>query len=76
MEQLLGRPLDDNEAISVRAYQPKEGPTVEQQRAIADELRLYFARIDERAKHLPNSEQEEILDEAIKSVRPGYRSAR
>jgi len=76
VEQLLGRALDDSEAISVRVYQPKEGPTVEQQSAIAEELRLYFARIDEKTKHLPNSEQEDILDEAIKSVRPGYQSTR
>jgi hypothetical protein len=50
LEQLLGRSLDDNEAISVRAYQPKEGPTAEQQRAIADELRRHFAKIDEKTK--------------------------
>ena len=76
MEQLLGRALDDNEAISVRAYQPKQGPTAEQQAAIADELRLYFAKIDEKAKNVPDSEQDEIFDEALRSVRPGYRSTR
>jgi hypothetical protein len=76
LEQLLGRPLGDNEAISIRAYQPKEGPTAEQQREIAHKLRLYFARIDGKTRNVPNSEQEDILDEAIKSVRPGYRSTK
>ena len=74
LEQLLGRALSDNEAISVRAYQPHEAPSPEQQRAIAEELRQYFAKIDERTKDIPESEQEEIVDEAIRSVRPGYRS--
>jgi hypothetical protein len=76
MEQLLGRTLSDTEAISVRAYQPHEAPSLEQQRAIADELRRYFAKIDEKTKDIPENEQEEILDEAIRSVRPGYRSTR
>jgi hypothetical protein len=76
LEQLLGRTLGDDEAISVRAYQPHEAPSSEQQRAIAGELRQHFARIDEKSKGIPESEQEEILDEAIRSVRPGYRSSR
>jgi hypothetical protein len=76
LEQLLGRPLSDDEAISVRAYQPHEAPSQLQQRAIAGELRRYFAKIDEKTKDIPASEQEEILDEAIRSVRPGYRPPR
>jgi hypothetical protein len=76
LEQLLGRALSDDEAISVRAYLPHEAPSPEQQRAMAGELRHYFAKIDAKTKDIPESEQEEILDEAIRSVRPGYRSAR
>ena len=76
LEQLLGRALGDDEAISVRAYQPHEAPSLEQQRAIAVELRQYFAKIDPKSKEIAESEQEEILDEAIRSVRPGYRSTR
>ena len=76
LEQLLGRTLGDDEAISVRAYQPHEAPSLEQQRAIADEMRRHFAKIDEKCKDLSESEQEEILDEAIRSVRPGYRPTR
>jgi hypothetical protein len=76
LEQLLGRTLSDNEAISVRAYQPHETPSPAQRGAIADELRQHFAKIDEKTKDIPESEQEEILDEAIRSVRPGYRPVR
>jgi hypothetical protein len=76
LEQLLGRVLGDDESISVRAYKFHEAPSPEQQHAIAEELRHYFARIDKKTKDIPESEQEEILDEAIRSVRPDYRSTR
>jgi hypothetical protein len=76
LEQLLGRALGDEEAVSVRAYQPQEAPSLEQRRAVSSELRRYFATIDEKATDISEEEQEEILDEAIRSVRPGYRSKR
>ncbi len=76
LEQLLGRTLGDNEAISVRAYQPHEAPTPKQQRAVSDELRKYFAKIDEKTKDVSEAEQIEVFDEAMRSVRPGYRSIR
>jgi hypothetical protein len=76
LEQLLGRTLNDNEAISIRAYQPHEAPSPAQQQTIAAELRLHFAKIDGRTEHLSDHEQEEIVNEAIRSVRPGYKPAR
>ena len=76
LEQLLGRTLGENEEISIRTYHPHEGPSVEQQREVADQLRAYFARIDEKSRNVPLSEQEEAVEEAIRSVRPGYRSIR
>ena len=76
LEQLLGRTLADNEAISIRAYQPGEGPSLEQQRAVAEDLRRYFVKIDEKSKNVSLKEQEEVVDEAIRSVRPGYKSTR
>lgn len=76
LEQLLGRPLSDSETISVRAYQPQEAPPVEQRRAIASELRRYFARVDERAQGVTETERDEIFDEAIRSVRQEYQPAR
>jgi hypothetical protein len=32
LEQLLGRALSDDEAISIRAYQPHKAPSAEQKR--------------------------------------------
>ena len=48
----------------MHAYQPHEAPSPEQQRFIAEELRHYFAKIDEKTKDIPEDEQEEIIDEA------------
>ena len=70
LEQLLGRSLADNESISIRAYQPHEGPQTEQQLAIAAELRRYFERVDAKAPDISEAEAEEVISEAIRSVRP------
>jgi hypothetical protein len=76
LEQLLGRALRDNEAVSIHTYQPHEAPSPEQQRSFAAALRRHFSEVDQRAKDIPEDEQEAVVDEAIRSVRPGYRSVR
>jgi hypothetical protein len=76
LEQILGRALADNESVSLRVYQPHEAPSPERRQQLAGELLEHFARVDERAKDIPEAEQDEVLDEAIRSVKPGYRSIR
>ena len=68
--------MNDDEAITVYAYQPHEEPPPDQRRAMADALRRHFAEMDERTKDVSDDEAEEILDVAIRSVRPGYRAVR
>jgi len=72
IESLLGRRVLEDEAISIRAIEP---PTLSNQRRqeLADELRKYFAEVDARRKPGSPEEAEEILTEAIRSSRPGYR---
>ena len=65
--------LSDNNATVDRAEQPHPALSLERRQAIADELRRYFASVDERAGQIPEDEQEDILNEAIRSVRPEYR---
>ncbi len=62
IEGLLGRRILENEAISVRAI---EAPILSDQRRqeLASELRKYFAQTDAE-------DAEEIITEAIRSVRP------
>jgi hypothetical protein len=72
IESLLGRRILEEEAISVRAI---ESPALSdrQRQEMAEDLRKYFAEVDARRKPGSAEEAEEILTEAIRSSRPGYR---
>jgi sugar-specific transcriptional regulator TrmB len=72
IESLLGRRVQEDEAISVRAIQP---PALSDQRRqeLVEKLRKYFAEVDALRKPASAEEAEEILTEAIRSTRPGYR---
>ena len=62
----------EHEAISIRAIEP---PALSEERKheLIEQLKKYFAEID--ARRMPGSpeEAEDIINEAMKSVRPGYR---
>jgi hypothetical protein len=72
IESLLGRRVTEDEEISVRAVQP---PALSDQRRkeLVEELTKYFAEVDARRKPGSPEEAEEVLTEAIRSTRPGYR---
>ena len=72
IESLLGRRVLEDEAISVRAIEPP-ALSDRRQQELAEELRRYFAEVDSRRKPGSAEEAEEILTEAIRSSRPGYR---
>ena len=75
VETLLGRRVQAGEAVSVRTFEPV---SISHQRRleIADELRKYFAEVDASRKPVSEEEAEEIINEAMRSVRPGYRPHR
>jgi hypothetical protein len=72
IESLLGRQVLDDEAISVRAIEPP-ALSDQQKRELAEHLRRYFAEVDARRHPGSAEEGEEILTEAMRSSRPGYR---
>ena len=72
VETLLGRRVQEGEAVSVRTFEPVRISRRRKQE-IADELRKYFAEVDARRKPVSEAEAEEIVTEAMRSVRPGYR---
>jgi hypothetical protein len=72
IETLLGRRVQESEAVSVRTFEPAAIPH-RRKLEIADELRTYFAEVDASRKPVSEEEAEEIITEAMKSVRPGYR---
>jgi hypothetical protein len=75
IESLLGRRVLENEAISIRAIEP---PAVSDRRRREQtaELRKYFSDVDALRQPGSPEEAEEVLTEAIRSSRPGYRPHR
>jgi len=75
VESLLGRRVLDNEAISVRAFEP---PVISDQRRqqITEDLKRYFAEVDAHRKLVSPAEADDIFDEAMRSTRPSYRPHR
>lgn len=69
---LLGRSVQDGEAVSVRTFAPVE-VSPQRRLEIANELRRYFAEVDAARGEVSEAEAEEILNEAMRSVRPGMR---
>jgi hypothetical protein len=75
IEGLPGREVLDDEEISVRAIPPV---VVSRRRRadLAGELTRYFAEVDSRRGPGSPEEADEILNEAMRSTRPGYRPHR
>jgi hypothetical protein len=72
IESILGRQVLEQEAISIRAFDLPALST-ERKRELAEQLRTYFAEVDARRQPVSLEEAEDVLNEAIRSVRPGYR---
>lgn len=72
VEALLGRPVNEHEVVSVQAFQP---PALSDHRRaeIVEGLRRYFAEIDVQRQPVSAEEADEIINEAMRSSRPGYR---
>jgi len=71
IESLLGRRLVD-EALSIRTIDPP-ALSNEQKHRLAEQLKNYFADVDARRKPGSAAEAEDTMNEAVRSVRPGYR---
>jgi len=73
VEALVGRPLAENETVSIRPIRlQKEGADARAAMEVADRLKQYFAEIDRQHPAGESGEDEEALNEAMRAVRPGY----
>jgi hypothetical protein len=72
LEAEFGRFLRDNDEVSITTKTPSE----EERQAALLRLEAHYALMDERTKDIPDEEIEEIMLEAIRSVRPGYEERR
>jgi hypothetical protein len=76
LETLLGRPLKDNETVSIRTYESHQVPSQEVRETALRGLKRHLAQIDEQVQDVPKEEHEEAIEEALRSVRPAYRPVR
>jgi hypothetical protein len=73
VEAELGRPLKDDEDVSIMAFEAHEAPTGEARSRAGQKLETYFKRIDEQTATVTEEDAESALQEALKRARPGYR---
>lgn len=77
VENLLGRPVADDESVSVKSVRPSAVlpprlSTDERVEAL-EKLRQYFAKVDSQRRPVSEAEEEEIINQALRSTRPNYR---
>ena len=73
LESLLGRALEADEEISIMAYRPHEAPQGPVRDQLAQKPQPTIDEMAERVKDASDDELDEILDEGMRSARPGYR---
>jgi hypothetical protein len=67
MESMLGRPLRDDEAVSVNVYRP--APTGAARGDISRRLRERIDKTAKRVQGIPEAEIDATIDEAVDHVR-------
>jgi hypothetical protein len=72
VESLLGRSVTEQETVSVQAFQPL-AISDQRRQEIVGALRQYFAEVDAKHQPVSASEADDIVNEAMRSSRPGYR---
>jgi hypothetical protein len=73
IENLLGRPLQDDEQVSVQVYRRHEAPQGEARREAARRLEEHLDRMAGKARDVSRDEMEAAIDEALDQVRPKRR---
>jgi hypothetical protein len=72
-ESLLGRPLDPEERVSLRAYRVQPGPEGDERIRAWERLERTMDTIAQKVRHVPPAELESLLDEVSVEVRHGPR---
>lgn len=72
VEILLGRALEADEEVSVRAFPQHEAPSGEERAAFARGLQERMSKTAERVRDVPEEQLDQTHDEALKHVHPTY----
>jgi hypothetical protein len=77
VENLLGRPVSEDESVSIKSIRPSviipPQLSAEERKVALENLRRYFAKVDAQRRPVSDGEEEEIINEALRSTRPKYR---
>jgi|HubBroStandDraft_5_1064220.scaffolds.fasta_scaffold401987_1 hypothetical protein len=80
VENLLGRSVADDESVSIKSIRPATilPPQLSPDESVEalDKLNKYFAKVDSQRRPVSEAEEEEIINEALRSTRPNYRPVR
>jgi hypothetical protein len=78
VENLLGRQVAEEESVSIKGIRPSSiipsRLSPEERKEALERLRRYFAKVDAQRKPVSEVEEEETINEALRSTRPNYRS--
>lgn len=69
VEQVLGRPLQDDEEVSIMAVAPHDDPKGSDRQLLARKLEQRIKKTAKRAQSLPEDQVEEIVNEALDYAR-------
>ena len=69
VERWLGRPLSDDETVSLSVYHPHSAPTGLEREALWQEILSEAREIGSRAQPLSETEAAGLIDEAVESSR-------
>ena len=70
VQRLLGRPLTDNEEVTVLVSAPHPAPAGIGRKAALDRIERVLDRAAENMREVPEGQFEAVVDEAMASVRP------
>jgi hypothetical protein len=77
VETLLGRPVAEDESVSIKGIRPSgilpSRIAPEQRKEALEKLHQYFAKVDAQRRPVSEAEEEQIINEALRSTRPNYR---
>jgi hypothetical protein len=77
IETLLGRAIAEDEAVSIKGIRPygilASELSLEERTEAVEKLNRYFAKVDAKRQSVSVEEEEAIINDALRSTRPGYR---
>jgi hypothetical protein len=72
LQRLFGRPLRDDEDVTIVLSAPHKAAPASERRAAFQQMEKILDRAEKNMRDLPNDEFDEAADEAMKHVRPTF----